>query len=50
MKVRRNISLDKKINNNLAKFACLTNRTVSQWITDRVLDEVEKIKNKKGSK
>ncbi|WP_458402202.1 hypothetical protein [Candidatus Avelusimicrobium sp.] len=44
MKVRRNISLDEEINNNLAKFADSSNRSVSQWITDRVLDEVKKIK------
>lgn len=47
MKKRRNISLDEEINNNLVKFADSSNRSVSQWITDRVLEHLNK--NKKNN-
>lgn len=42
MKIRRNISLDKETNDILAKLAEKSHRNVSQWITDRVWDEMSK--------
>ena len=50
MKVRRNISMDEEINDNLSYLADSSNRSVSQWITDRVLEHLNKNKNKRNNK
>ena len=45
MKKRVNISLSEEIAEQLKKVAEKTNRNVSQWITDRVMEAVDADKN-----
>lgn len=45
MKKRVNISLSEEIAEQLKEVAEKTNRNVSQWITDRVMEAVDADKN-----
>ena len=45
MKKRVNISLSEEIAEQLKEVAEKTNRNVSQWITDRVMEAVDANKN-----
>lgn len=45
MKKRVNISLSEEIAEQLKEVAEKTNRNVSQWITDRVMEAVDAEKN-----
>ena len=42
MKQKVNLSLDASVAEKLKYLAQSSNRTVSQWVTDRVLDELSK--------
>lgn len=42
MKQKVNLSLDESVAEKLKYLAKSSNRTVSQWVTDRVLDELSK--------
>lgn len=48
MKKRVNISLSEEIAEQLKEVAEKTNRNVSQWITDRVMEAVDADKNTIG--
>lgn len=48
MKQKVNLSLDESVAEKLKYLAKSSNRTVSQWVTDRVLDELSKQSHDKG--